>query len=171
MKRSGDQGEDDNKSQRTKHCMDVSIVPVTSIINGVERCDEFPPVQFQFVYQSPPERLILHDRYNYNIFRRPYINGFAKHDRVLVVKGLHKGYTGMVTFAGDFNPEHGNLQIQVKFDHISDDDDEYGEMIPPDFCVIIPYPEHEKEQKIKYEDHGYMALKYENGVARLTMAV
>ena len=42
MKRSGDQGEDKNKSQQTKHCMDVSIVPVTSIINGVERCDEFP---------------------------------------------------------------------------------------------------------------------------------
>ena len=37
-------------------------------VDGVNRCDDFPPVRYQMLYQTPPDRIIHRERYFYTHF-------------------------------------------------------------------------------------------------------
>ena len=118
----------------------------------------FPPVKFNHTYKTPPERIIFRDRYNNDHHpRSPYINGFDVYDRVLVVWGQFKGYTGIVNCAG--REQRDNSTLTVQFD--ADIGVDYK--ILPDYCQIIPYPQDERSMRIKYNGHLYMMFKYING--------
>ena len=150
----------------TKRVRRSNIVPVTSVRNGFNRCDDFPPVQFNFVYKTPPERTVHHHRYNNTHYRLPYINGFDVCDRVLIVEGDYEGKTAVVNNAGRKLPDNTNILVVL-------DDEPPGDLlelfISPAHCRIIPYPQDEEMQRIKYYGRSYMMLEHIDGVPVVSM--
>ena len=121
-------------------------------------------LNYQFVYHHPRDRSISNLRHYVaatHLPRVPNVCGFAMFDRVLIVDHESKDYTGMINDAGSEN----NRNVTVVMDHLDVGEPTRQRVVPMECCLIVPYPFHEKEMKIRYRGFSYLQYYSRNGHA------